>query len=498
MSSMMALLAGFGSGYLKGQQQKLENERQAKKDEQDQKLFDIRMEEAVAARDERQRERDYRDANAAALSAGKQDTGYQVTDAAGSNAFTKDADAAGVMADMAATKNDGVQNNAATRVSTGRSGATMNGTVAGNKVFADPAQAQQFAGTQTMSDYAKLKARQDVADQFGKMDISDDIRAKLLKLESEGAFKAYSLAQSGDYDGAAKVYQETGQNRLPEGAKFVGNEVEDPTTKIKRNVISLMGKDGKPIIADVDQALRTYLTPSERYTLESNDRKTAVAEQAVAVKEKADENRYLSTMAAIAARNGAGASNGMANGPSLKDRRDYLSDFSLSLPDPKAAATPEEAQAISAGNQRVLAQADAVFSINAELGNILTAPQAAAAMRLAQDPANIRRVRDNNTGIVYEMVQVNGKPVVVAAGKMKPKEKEKPSAPSVATTPNPKATMSDTVAKTYPHAGYETVQGAIDGAKRGDKNAIAYVKMIQDSGLPIQQREQIKNILSGK
>jgi len=441
MSSMMALLAGFGSGYLKGQQQKLENERQAKKDEQDQKLFDIRMEDAIAARDERQRERDYRDANAAALSAGKQDAGYQVTDAAGSNAFTKDVDAAAVLADMSATNNQGTDVGQATRVSTGRTGATMNGTVPGSKVFTDPTQAQQFAGTQTMSDYAKLKARQDVADQFGKMDISDDIRAKLLKLESEGAFKAYSLAQSGDYAGAAKVYQETGQNRLPEGAKFVGNEVEDPTTKIKRNVISLVGQDGKPIISDLDQALRTYLTPVERYKLESNDRnftlgerKTAVAEQAVAVKEKADENRHRATMAALAAR--SGASNGTANGPSLKDRRDYLSDFSISLPDPKTAATPEEAQAISVGNQRVLAQADAVFSTNAELGNILTAPQAAAAMRLAQDPTNIKLVRDNNTGTVYETVFVNGKPVVVAAGKMKPKETEKPVAQS-ASEPKP-------------------------------------------------------------
>jgi len=189
---------------------------------------------------------------------------------------------------------------------------------------------------------------------------------------------------------------------------------------------------------------------------------------------------------------------GSTNGPALKDRRDYLSDFSGSLPDPKTATTPEEAQAINAGNQRILAQADAVFSTNAELGNILTAPQAAAAMRLAQDPANIKRVRDNNTGMVYETVAVNGKPVILGVGSMKPQEAEKPSAQPAAATTKPKATMSSTVAKTYPHAGYETVQGAIDGAKRGDQKAVAYVEQIQNSGLPIQQRDQIKNILSGK
>ena len=275
MSGMGNFLAGFGGGYINGMQRKQDRERQAKLDAQGQQLHEAKMQEILAAQAARQDDANFKEANRVAVSAGKTDGGYQITDAAGSNAFTKDIDAAAALGDMAATKNADVQNNAATRVSTGRAGATMQGTVAGNQVFQDPAKAQEFAKTQAMSDWAKMKARQEVADEFGKMDLSDDLRVKLLKLESEGAFNAYRLAANGDYEGAAKVYQSTGQNRLPEGAFFTSAEVEDPATKIKRRVVSVMGKDGQPIVPDLDQALRTYLSPSERYNMDKGDRTEA-------------------------------------------------------------------------------------------------------------------------------------------------------------------------------------------------------------------------------
>lgn len=513
MSKMAAFFAGLGSGYLKADRQRFEDERQAKLDAQNQQLYDAKMQDILTAQSERKREQDYRDANVAATSGGKTDAGYQVTDAAGSNAFTKDADAAAVLSDMASTKNTDVQTNDAARVSTGRTGATMQGTVAGNQVFTDPAKAQEFANTQNMGDYAKLKARQDVAEQWGKMDVADDVKAKLHKMESEGAFAALAKARTGDYAGATETWNNTGSSRLPEGASFVQREVVDPQSKQARNVISIVGKDGKMIVEDADTALRSYLSPSDQYKVASDDRKFAIDEQ----KAKADilhsqaQAKQAEAMAGWYASNkgkagGGTTSSGSGGGASsipgvaLKDRRDYLSDFSGSLPDPKTAATPEEAQTISAGNQRVLAQADTVFSTNAELGNILTAPQAAAAMRLAQNPENIKRVRDNNTGIVYETVDVNGKPVILGVGSMKPPVKTpSQSAPATAApAEKPVVNMKAVVADKYPHAGYETVQGVIDGAKRGDQKAIAYIEQIQNSGLPIQQREQIKNILSGK
>ncbi len=267
------------AGYQNNKSRERDNERQdkadarqAKLDAQNAELHDARMQDMYQAQALRQDDVNFKEANKVAASAGKTDAGFQVTDSAGSNAFTKDADAAAMLGNMATAKNEGAQTNNASRVSTGRTGATMQGTVAGNQVFQDPAKAEAFAKTQAMGDYAKLKARQEVADEYGKMDLSDEIRIKMQKLESEGAFKAYSLAQSGDYEGAAKVYQSTGNGRLPEGAKFIGNEVEDPTTKTMRKVISIVGADRKPIVADVDQALRSYLSPEARYTMESKDR----------------------------------------------------------------------------------------------------------------------------------------------------------------------------------------------------------------------------------
>lgn len=65
-------------------------------------------------------------------------------------------------------------------------------------------------------------------------------------------------------------------------------------------------------------------------------------------------------------------------------------------------------------------------------------------------------------------------------------------------TPKIAKPMQTIVSDKYPHAGYETVQGVIDGASRGDTKAIAYIKQIANSGLPIQQRKQIESILLGK
>lgn len=316
MSKLASFLVGMGGGYLKADRQRSEDERRAKLDARDQQLHDARMQDILATQAARQEDVDFKAANRVAMSAGKTDGGYQITDAAGSNAFTKDADAAAVLGDMAAAKNTDVQNNAATRVSTGRAGATMQGTVAGNQVFQDPAKAQEFAKTQAMSDWAKMKARQEVAEEFGKMDLSDDLRVKLLKLESEGAFNAYRLAANGDYEGAAKVYQSTGKNRLPEGAFFTSAEVEDPATKIRRRVVSVMGKDGQPIVPDLDQALRTYLSPSERYMMEKGDRDHTLNERKISVAEKnaALSERKLDGMLTGLIGGGRGGGSGSQNG----------------------------------------------------------------------------------------------------------------------------------------------------------------------------------------
>lgn len=274
------------AGHQNNERRKRDDARQNMLDTRDGETHNAKMAQESDRVAEVQREKDFRDANSAALSAGKLDQGQQVMDSAGSNAFTKDPQAAAMMGDMAESKNGGASVVDAARVSTGRQGATMGGTVAGNQVITDPIQAQAFAKTQTMGEWAKMKARKDVADQFGKMEVSDAIQGKLATLEGEGAFKALAMAKAGDFAGAAAHYGATGNDRLPDGATFDSVETTDPITKQPRQTIRMVGKDGKPLIADMDQAFRSYLTPVQQYTMTKGDTDTALTERRTTVAEK--------------------------------------------------------------------------------------------------------------------------------------------------------------------------------------------------------------------
>lgn len=289
---MASFLAGMGGGYLKAREKTAQDERQARLDTQATELHNARMSEIGDAQAERQRERDYRGAMESALSAGKTDTGFQVTDAAGSNAFTKDQDAAGALADMAGTINGGASAVAATRVSTGMQGATQRGTIPGQQVFTDPAKEQDFAKTMKMSDYAELKARQDVAKQYAKLDIADDMRAKLENLAQKGVFQAYQHLDAGNAEGALKVLQNANPNLVPANSVFKQVDVPDMfdrTKTVKGWSLVAPGEEGQPervVVGDFRDAVFGYLSPEKQFDLkqkvadtELSNRKTAVAEK---------------------------------------------------------------------------------------------------------------------------------------------------------------------------------------------------------------------------
>ena len=296
---MASFLAGFGGGYLKAKDKTAQDERQARLDAQATELHNARMTDIGDAQAERQRERDYRGAMESAMSAGKTDTGFQVTDAAGSNAFTKDKDAAGVLADMAGTLNGGASTGAATRVSTGMQGATQRGTIPGQQVFTDPAKAQDFAKTMTMTDYTKLKARQDVAEQYAKLDVADDMRTKLENLAQKGVFQAYQQLDAGNADGALKVLQNANPNLVPGNATFKQVDVPDMFDRsktVKGWSLVAPGAEGQPervVVGDFRDAVFGYLSPKEQFDLkhkvsetELARRKTEVAEKNAAIQEK--------------------------------------------------------------------------------------------------------------------------------------------------------------------------------------------------------------------
>ena len=348
MRGMASFIAGFGNGYFKAEDKKYERERQQKLDAQANELHTAKMSEILAAQDERQRERDFREANVAALSAGKTDVGQVVTDAAGSNAYTKDADAAAIMQDMAQTANGGAQVAPATRVLTGAQGATQRGTIPGQQVFTDPAKAQEFAQSMPMSEYAKLQARKAVAEQYGKLEIADDMRTKLENLAQKGVFKAGSLLDAGNADGALKVLQDMNPDLVPKGAQFKQVDVPDMfdhSKTAKGWALVAPGAEGQPervLVGDFRDAVFGYLTPQERMAQDHKVRELQLRQrelEEVKIPNAEMQRELLSIKTALAQmRGGGGGGGGAAAG----------GDTPQGLPDPMAGFDSKKAYATAA------------------------------------------------------------------------------------------------------------------------------------------------------
>lgn len=510
MSKFASFLVGMGGGYIKARDKEFERERQAKEDA-------WREEQRDWQRTERQDAANLK--SDIGRAANPVTMGSVVTDAAGSNAFTKDTDAAAMLADMSSAKNVGTQTQQATRVV--------------DTAYTDPAKAAEAALVADTPDaeskrvqdvYRKAGMRSNAMQEFtANENFKTAQEARIKMLEKEGVSAAMAALRGNDPEAAMKAFQGSGSRKLPEGSKFVQTDGTDIFTGKPGKVWSVIGPDGATIMPDVGVAAAKYLGIEGLIARDDKNRAEDAAAAALALKERqvaavemnaATNARKLDGLLMRGTGGGgggggsssAGGMSGTLNGPALKDRRDYLSDFSGSLPDPKNALTPEEAQTISIANQKVLAQADAVFSTNAELGIILTAPQAAAAMRIAsQDPASIRRVRDNNTGTVYETVVVNGKTVVLGVGSLKPAAPPAPASTAAPGSP-PAATSAVTPAAApvtppaaAPRAPAVTTMGAMNPGGNAALNAVLGPKATQIQGMAEMLRQsQAKTAAAAK
>lgn len=410
---MASFLAGMGGGYLKAREKTAQDERQARLDAQATDLHNARMSEIGDAQAERQRERDYRGAMESALSAGKTDTGFQVTDAAGSNAFTKDQDAAGVLADMAGTLNGGASTATATRVSTGMQGALQRGTIPGQQVFTDPAKAQDFAKTTHMSDYAKLMARKDVAEQYAKLDIADDMRTKLENLAQKGVFQAYQQLDAGNAQGALKVLQNANPDLVPGNAVFKQVDVPDMfdrTKTVKGWSLVAPGEEGQPervVVGDFRDAVFGYLSPEKQFDIKHkvadadlNNRRVAALEKNAATQERRME-LLLSGGGRVGGSGGAGGGKSGANGGMATPSFDPFEGFDSK--NAQSAATELVDAAIAQGGKPVSSQerarliSDQVFKLrDAYAGQNASRQRASVFMseaRQAQTPEQVEAVR---------------------------------------------------------------------------------------------------------
>ncbi len=493
MRGMASFIAGFGNGYFKAEDKKYERERQQKLDAQANELHTAKMSEILATQDERQRERDYREANVAALSTGKTDTGQVVTDAAGSNAYTKDADAAVVLQDMAQTANGGAQVAPATRVLTGMQGATQRGTIPGQQVFTDPAKAQEFTQSMPMSEYAKMQARKAVAEQYGKLEIADDMRGKLENLASKGVFKAGSLLDAGNADGALKVLQDMNPDLVPKGAQFKQVDVPDMfdhSKTAKGWALVAPGAEGQPervLVGDFRDAVFGYLTPQEQFATKNtlnksalDARKTEVAERQAATAERKIDLLLMRGMGGGGGGGGgggrSGGGRGEADAPSFNPLGNFDSKKAQAVAFAQAAAAVDaKGQPLSPQEQGKRAQ-EIYRSMEDAFATENTRRQRATVFRAearnATTPEEIEAVRQRAAASGYtaeEMAALDKRfaPKAPAAGAGAPAASER-----AATTPSASAPAQPEAAPAY-RGGRPAVMDAVFRNSRNAQPAAA-------------------------
>lgn len=486
----LAFVAGLGTGYLTQRNRNRDDEREDKKDARDAERHEAAMDEVKAKRKTRQ-------AMADAGAERKVIDGTAVDTGAGKNLYTDPAQAAAAADDA-------------------RIEAEMRGqdpakvtTMAAKGITGDMSQGQQI--TTGPVDVAKLNTReaQDTRAVANLRGIGDFEKASQLEGNIRtGKVQDMQLKQGEEAQERDKAFRDI-TNQFVRGGwgavpKIYEGYNDGNTAQVKPDgkggaLVTTFNAKGEKVgeqafanemefistaIANVDPKLWVGMREKKAEGARADakdDRKQTEVER----HNKALEGIYRD-------RNGktsAGGADG-AGVPQigLKDRRDYLSDFGGLLTDPKTAASPEESGAIMDGNKRALAQADAIFTANAQLGTVLTAPQAATAMKLAQDKKNVSLVRDNATGKTYESVKVNGAQVIVGeVAKITPPAAPGPKAPPAPGAANVASSQGAAPAQD-PLAGQKigmlTPMSMIQqSAKAGNPQAIEYLRRAQAAAL---------------
>lgn len=457
-----SFMTGFGQGYLNARDKEYERERQRKRDEWDEKV-----------RSRQQKQWDDDDAtNAAVADAFKPRTtmqGTAVTDATGTSNLYKDpmqahaaAEEARIEAEMRGQNPAGVMTNKAT-------GVVAEGAKTGHKIAAGDVDLDQENSREAGMSRASqaLMQRGKVKDALTMENLSMDNQAKRLGLDVEQLKFAdqmfnrklmETIQSSPDFwTGAASILNNTQLGGLQ------GVEVQAVLSG-DGNTVTMMGtKEGKPVeLAKfpanergqqefMQRIMKADPVTKIQFLKEAADRQDASARderdfgvklaeleiKALTAKSQAELRAAQAEAATLRAQLAqAGNGSGQPPGMNWEDRRKVLSDTAGLLPDPKNAASPEEAIQIQQSNAQTLAMADSIFSMNAGFGTALTAPQIRQAMTMAQDPQNIKTKTDANTGQTYRVVAVNGVPVIVgvAAGQKQASESTPAPAPQANTS----------------------------------------------------------------
>ena len=199
---LAAFAVGFGKGYMDGKIRNREHERQAKEDA-------WREEERQAIRDGRKRDADMRAGLADAVRPAQVDAGHQITDAAGSSAFTKDADAAAMLQDMAATKNEGAGLAQATRVNQTAYTDPAKAKAAATEYDSTSARLGRAAIATTPFDPAKGLQLQTSADAAAEAD-----RKRREVIKTEGVVQTVRAMRTGDPQAVKQAFNVGGEYKI--------------------------------------------------------------------------------------------------------------------------------------------------------------------------------------------------------------------------------------------------------------------------------------------
>lgn len=183
------------------------------------------------------------------------------------------------------------------------------------------AEAAKFASANPVSSISRYKAlQQRFAAMPGGQKFADEMMAKIKEAQSEGAFRALNLAQSGKLDEAMRVFNEVGAVKLGEGQRFA----LDPKNKSAitgKPLVQVVNADGTPVIADAEATLFGYMfSPAEAYRMEVQNHQNRLKAQekleaeAKARRERQEDRIEMARITASLRGGGGGGGSGGGSG----------------------------------------------------------------------------------------------------------------------------------------------------------------------------------------
>ena len=476
MSKLGAFIAGLGGGYIKAADKEYERDRQAKADARADRLEALQTEQFGWARDAAaaaQRERANKEALDKAVTEGmevgspKSAAAVTYTDADGTKRTAYQPDMAAAQAAAETQRLEEALSPGLTPSAPQAQPATAVRTLSGGRgLYVGPTasdDAAKFAAQNPSSDYDKYMAlSKRLAAMAGGQEKADAYLKRAKEAEKEGAFRALTLLDAGDPDGAVKAWNSTGARRLEPGQRLV-----TVTDKQGSKIHQVVNADGSLAVPDVEKSLVRYLSGIEGITSEVKARNDARAK----FSEEVYKPRVLKpgeTFGAInpttgqwqqfgvgsipagfqpVERNGetvleripgaAGAGKGGKAAPAFGDINDVF----------KAVEGFSNIKTELSGQQGVEALRLARLFSTQQPG-VDASAAAAAALRAAQDPTQIKPTFDPKTGKIMAGVQFEGGSFFVRPlgtpgkpGTVKPEEMKAIASGYIASLPDEKKSI---------------------------------------------------------